>query len=69
MFQESRVSEGEKCRDVEQSSRNLHWNLSIEPCRITDVCKNSAGVAVGVKSHIGMHEPPGEERGVAAERS
>ncbi len=54
--QESRVR-SQQCEDKESTARMSKWNVSVEPCVITEAQATSAGVAVGARSHIGLALP------------
>ena len=40
--------------EAEAAALHAKWNLSIQPCRVTDRNGKSAGTAVGSRSHIGL---------------
>ncbi len=58
LLQETRTRRGDNSRSAEDQARRLGWNLALEPCAVTDALLPSAGVAVAVKGHLGMAEPP-----------
>ena len=55
-MQETKIAEGDVLAAAEQNARNSKWNVSITPCRVTEVGGKSAGVAVATRNHIGMAE-------------
>ena len=57
LTQEVKKREGDEVAGAEGSARGAKWNLAIEPCLVTTRDGNSAGVAVGARSHIGVSSP------------
>ena len=55
LVQEARV-EAASVADVESSTRNLGWKMSISACNYGSGGGTSAGVAVGCRSHIGLSD-------------
>ena len=60
LTQEVKKRGGDEVAAAENSARVAKWSLAIEPCRVTIRDGNSAGVAVGVRNHIGMSTPKTE---------
>lgn len=54
LIQECKTVGGSATDEAEAAVRHAKWNVSIQPCRITDLNGKSAGAAVGCRSHIGM---------------
>jgi exonuclease III len=54
LVQETKTRPGYSTEAAEQSARNAKWNVSIQACHETQAGGCSAGVAIGVRNHIGM---------------
>ena len=55
--QEAKVEAGRHTAEAEQSVRSGKWTASLEPCVVSQGGGKSAGVAVAVRSHIGLSKP------------
>ena len=55
--QEAKVEGGRHTAEAEQSIRACKWTASLEPCVMSQCGGKSAGVAVAVRSHIGLSKP------------
>jgi hypothetical protein len=53
-IQETKIPDEHTLRTSESTARTAKWNLSIAPCFHTAAGGNSAGVAVGTRSCIGL---------------
>ena len=55
--QETKVPAGKQEDEVEQSAKNAKWNASLRPCSVSNVGGKSGGVAVVVRSEVGLAHP------------
>ena len=55
--QDAKVESGRHIDEAEQSMRACKWTASLEPCVVSQGEGKSAGVAVAVRSHIGLSKP------------
>ena len=59
-FQETKVPT-KAAKDVETSTGNAGWKLSLEPCGYGDAGGLSAGTAVACRNHVGMDVACGDD--------
>ena len=57
--QETKVPQGERREQSEQTARNSGWSTAIAACTITEGGGHSAGVAVATRTHIGLGSEDG----------
>lgn len=57
VLQETKLRGEEACAAAEQVARSSGWSASILPCGRADAGGRSAGVAVAVRSHVGLSLP------------
>ena len=55
--QETKVLTGDPVRSAEDALSSCQWRASIQPCGLGPAGGPSAGVAIGVRQHIGLGQP------------
>ncbi len=58
LLQEVKARAGDEAARAEDQAAKLHWSMSVEPCATMDSGYPSAGVAIAVRSHLGLARPP-----------
>ncbi len=56
--QEAKLRSGDPILGAQRDAASVGWQVSTEGCDITDCGYPSAGVAIGVRSHLGIATPP-----------
>ena len=56
-MQETKVPTGQQQDEAEQTARNSRWNASLQACSVSAVGGKSAGVAVAVRTEVGLAQP------------